>query len=278
MKPGWNLIANQLDNPNGNWLGNILLSNASPALPDGSQVFKFINNSPSAFPWAVASYHQALSTWIPNNIDLNPGEGAFVFNPSPSPFSNTFSGLKLLPRSTAYPFTSNHLFYLLSDQACEPSTYDLIVGAPPSLFSEVVQWTWTTNLSSIPNYLSYFYAKNKSSGATNWNDTGPPPALGIGESAWVSPPEQYYIAPPPAPSTLSVVATNGIATVSWNVLPLPLTAPGWWPASHFFLESSPDLMNWNILSNATSPWSIDLSSNAAPQLFFRVLQQPYGPY
>lgn len=276
LKPGWNLIANQLDNPNGNFLSNILLSNVSPALPDGSQVFKFINNSTSTFPWAVASYNQMLFTWIPNNVNLNPGEGAFVFNPSPSPVSNTFSGLRLLPRSTPYPFTFNNLFYLLSDQACEPSTYNLIVGAPPTLGSEVVQWTGTTNGQFIPYYMEHFYAKNKSTGATNW--AGPPPALAIGESAWVSPSQfQYSSGPPPAPSTVSVVATNGFATVSWNVVPLPFGASYWFPESHFFLESSPDFITWTILSNAASPWSIDLSTNAAPQLFFRVIQQPYGP-
>ena len=272
INPGWTMIANQLENPNGNSLDTIILNNVSPALPDGTQIFKFINNSPSAFPWATASYNKKLSMWIPNNISLNPGEGAFLFNPSGSPFSISFTGLGLLPRSTPYTFTSGHLFYLLSDQACEPSSYDLMMGVPPDEGSIVDQLRGT-------NYQQSIYFRNKTSGTTNWVPVAP--ALAIGESAWVLPREssQYLSPAPPAPVVLSVALTNGVAAVLWNTVPLPSEGSGlaeWFPQEDFFLESSPDLGNWTVISNATSPWTIDLSTNASPQLFFRILEQPYN--
>src|SRR5581483_3541211 len=51
MQPGWNLIANPLNATNGNALDNILRTNVSPALPDGCQFFKYLNDVTNGSPW-----------------------------------------------------------------------------------------------------------------------------------------------------------------------------------------------------------------------------------
>jgi len=87
MPPGFSIIANPLMAPT-NTLGVLFAGQ-----PDGFVVYKY---DPVNL-WQVANY-QALPwdptnpVWDQPNMTLLPGEGAFVYNPSSTPFTNTFVG------------------------------------------------------------------------------------------------------------------------------------------------------------------------------------------
>jgi hypothetical protein len=249
LAPGWNLIANQLNDPNGNTLNHILLSNVSPPLPDGCQFFKFLNNVTNRSPWVPAIYNQLMRAWIPEGVTLDPGDGAFFLNPSTSSLTVKLTGTGIAPRSTQFPFT-NGAVALLSDQASEPSTYDLVVGAPPPPEAVVYQWSGS-------NYNLCYYARDKSGGAAHWAPTTP--VIPIGQSVWIVAPRTY--AQPPAPPVyLSLSLLNGAANLQWNGVPLPQGYP-------YSLQSSTDLVNWSTLSNPSSP--LFLVPSNSPQMFYR---------
>jgi hypothetical protein len=62
------MIANQLDNKNGNKVGDLL-----PTVPDGTTLYKWVNNG-----FVANTYFGA---WDAPAMVLKPGEGAFVDNP-----------------------------------------------------------------------------------------------------------------------------------------------------------------------------------------------------
>jgi hypothetical protein len=62
-----------------NTLGNLL-----PNPPNGTSVYKFTGTG-----YAVDSF---LGVWNDPTVTLNPGEGAFIYNPTLSPITNTFVG------------------------------------------------------------------------------------------------------------------------------------------------------------------------------------------
>jgi uncharacterized repeat protein (TIGR03803 family) len=267
IHPGWNLMANPLFNPNGDTLDNIILTQVAPALPDKCQLFKFVNTFTNAAAWLPAFYDQAAGTWIPNDVTLSPGEGAFLFNLSSSPFTINFTGSTLPPRSIPYPFT-NSSFYLLSCQANEQATYDMIAGAPPSVGTYLNQWNGS-------NYDTYAFMVPKGADRPTWNGS---PSISIGESVWIHPYPRLPRNPPPAPVYLALAASNHAANIEWSVVPVPFL-----PGSST-LQFSTDLLNWRELTNLGSAWPwppsplrvswpLNPNSNAPSQLFFRVNQQ-----
>ena len=76
--PGWNLIANQLDSPNGNNIRNVILRP-----PLGSLLQRF-NLNTKAFD-TLETYEMLPTggqTWVPGTNILNPGDGLYFFNSS----------------------------------------------------------------------------------------------------------------------------------------------------------------------------------------------------
>jgi hypothetical protein len=67
-KPGLNLIANQLDNKNGNKVKDLL-----PTVADGSTLYKWVGGT------FVANTY--FAGWDNGDMTLKPGEGAFFDNP-----------------------------------------------------------------------------------------------------------------------------------------------------------------------------------------------------
>src|SRR6266404_8311523 len=86
---GWNLIANQLDGPNGNTIANVI-----PSAPVGSQVKKF-NLTTKTFQ--TVETLTAAAGWSPGTNILNPGDGLYFFNSSAGNFNLTFSGNPHVP-------------------------------------------------------------------------------------------------------------------------------------------------------------------------------------
>src|SRR6185503_16712499 len=68
---GYSMIANHCDHTNGNTLNAIF-----PTVPNGGQIIKWNCQMQAYEP--TATYNNGA--WVPN-LTLNPGEGAYFFNP-----------------------------------------------------------------------------------------------------------------------------------------------------------------------------------------------------
>src|SRR6266487_1112703 len=101
LPAGFSLIANQCDHPGGNTLDAVF-----PAVPTGSKINKFNNLTHSYEPTATFN-----GTWSPN-LTLNPGEGAYFFNPGPT-LTITISGDAHTP---VLPLILTNGCYLVSRQ------------------------------------------------------------------------------------------------------------------------------------------------------------------
>jgi len=162
IRPGLNLIANQL-NRGGNTLREIM-----PAVPDGSVVSKFDNASQA---WVRSRYSAALAAWVPANITLRPGEGAFF--ESATNFPLTFRGT---PQTPVLPVViPEGQVYLLSRQTNDIGTYENIVGADPNPGAVVYKWD-----TSNATYAVYTYTEDGWSG-------GVAPTADVGEALWIGP-------------------------------------------------------------------------------------------
>ncbi len=87
LQPGWNLIANPLDNTatDGNTVGVMF----GTALPDASAVYKF-DNATGKYLDTVS--YTSLFGWDNPGMTLMPGEGAFVNVAGTAPVTITFVG------------------------------------------------------------------------------------------------------------------------------------------------------------------------------------------
>jgi Immunoglobulin I-set domain len=253
--PGWNLIANQLNHPNGNTLNNIMLTNVTPPLPDGCQLFKFVNNTTNGSPWVPSIYRAAWGSWVPGDVTLNPGEGAYLLNSSTAPFSISLIGTAMSRRSEPYPNVWGGML-LLSGQGFEPSTFELIYGGPAQVNDQVFQWNKLYAAYSI-----YAYALIKGPPGEGWSPSAP--AIPIGQSVWIKVAGNYGWVPP-APVYLSVQLSNNFAALQWNVVPFMTST---------VLQFSTNLVNWTDLTNASSPWPLTSGTNGSPQRFYRVRSQ-----
>lgn len=153
---GLNLIANQLDH------GSNMLSEILAGVPDGSVISKFDNGSGN---WAQSVYSAGNVSWS-TDLQLNPGEGAFL--QSPTNFLLTFHGNPHVP---VLPVTiSGASCYLLSRQTNDIGTYDNIAGNPPANGASMYRWSGS-------NYENYAFS------AGLW--TPFPPAIDVGEAVWI---------------------------------------------------------------------------------------------
>src|ERR1043166_6202783 len=233
--PGASLIANQLNYSNGNSLNNILLSNVSPFLPDGCELHKYLNVGSNGPAWASSKYYQSANSWVPN-IELNPGEGAFLFNSSNASFTVTFTGTSMPSRTTPYPMSSNYV-YLLSDLSNETATYSSITGDTNYPPKNTILFQWIVPCERAYGYESYSFGVAKSC-QTCWAPYAPSvepgrPALirlpGLGPPGPV---------PPIPPVYLNIIQNSNVtATLTWQ------TGSPSNPYA-FVLQASSDLTNW----------------------------------
>jgi hypothetical protein len=171
IQSGLKLIANQV-NQGGNTLREIM-----PVVPDGSVVSKYDNNSGL---WSQSTYNAALGAWVPANITLSPGEGAF-FN-SPTNFNLSFTGspnVPVLPVNVPIGVA-----YLLSRQTNDLGFYTNIIGNNPSTSAKVYRWNGG-------GYTTYNFAGGF------WSPSEP--VIPVGESAWIAPAGGAPSAPPSPP-------------------------------------------------------------------------------
>jgi hypothetical protein len=236
---GYNLIANQY-NYNGNDLNDLINHTTAPGIPDGCVLSKYINNSGGAYPWTLSVYSATSDTWQPNGT-LDPGDGAFLLNPSATPFTLTFPGIAAAARSTPYSITPGS-FYLLSDPSPQVSNYQLMIDAAPVDNSIVVQW-----IGSSQNYRATTFKQRTSTWTPNT------PGFAVGEAAWVS--VGGTPAAPQPPNYLQFVLNGNSATFTWNCFGNCPTGCA--------LQASTDLVNWAIVSTS-SPYT---ASPATPTYY-----------
>ena len=162
LKPGLNLIANQLDTGGNN------LSEIMPSVPDGTVASKYDNVSGS---WLQSTFSAAGGGWGPATFTLSPGEGAFL--QVTSNYTLTFTGKPHVPvLPVSIPAGTA---WLLSRQTNEIATYQDILGLAPTDGALVYKWD-----NSNATYVIYSFTNNGWSG-------GLPPTAAIGEAVWVAP-------------------------------------------------------------------------------------------
>jgi len=209
-QPGWNLIANQLDGPNGNNI-RVVIQNA----PIGSQVRKF-NLATKAF--GSVELLTAAGGWLPGTNILNPGEGIYFSNASPASFIMTFSGNPHVP---ALPLNIGPNPVLVARQTNAVASISDILGYNPPNRTVLYQFIpgagHDPNVFASPNYTIYGLA-----GGAWITPPGQPTNIHVGESVWISgfatasqsptPPPPLSRSPLPAPrmpaSTSSRSATR----------------------------------------------------------------------
>lgn len=158
------LVACQFIN-GGNTLREIMTN-----VPDGTVVSKYDNTLGS---WLQSTYNAALNAWIPPNISLRPGEGAFLQDPTnaggPINYTLNFSGqpnVPVLPISLASPIL------LVSRQTNGPGNFTNITGLSPASGTKVYKWNGAS-------YDTFAFD------GASWSPFEPSNA--VGEAWWISP-------------------------------------------------------------------------------------------
>jgi len=194
IQSGWNSIANQLNNPGGNTLDQILPLPDTGGDNDGSAVLKWDVGIQNYLP---TSFWDGFALTWGNNFTLSPGEGAIFDYAGPS-FPLTFTGTRVSAPVLITPVPNETQY--MSDQLPEPGTWNSIIAVPPGAGTEVRQ---------MDNAIGNWGAPDIFDGST-WS-LGAPTA-NVGE-AW-----NLYFVPVPEPSTcgLLLAALAALLAVARN--------------------------------------------------------------
>ncbi len=169
------LIANQLDKPGGNTLGNLM-----PSLPVDCRFMKWDNTNQV---WRTNTYSTTCG-WADVAMTLSPGEGAFLCPCTPTNFFLTFTGT--FPSANLPVTLLPGQWYLLSRQSPLIGTYDTIVGLIP--VGATMAFTYT-----CLGYSAYTFDPDD----LVWypNDFTVP----VGTALWIHTPGGGGTTPPPLP-------------------------------------------------------------------------------
>jgi hypothetical protein len=152
-------------------VGGNTLNNVFPGVPAGSQIIKWNKVGQVFQPAAVFSG----GLWSPN-YTLDPGEGAFFYNPTASPLILNVSGNAHTP---VLPLTLPPVgCCIVSRQQPLVATYDDIVGLPPQPGDVVFRF-----VPAVASYLVYVFDEF----GGGWMRDGNPdaPMANVGESFWI---------------------------------------------------------------------------------------------
>ena len=220
IRPGSNLIANQLRAHPDNTLATIL-----SGVPEGTQLLKWDEASAT---FHVDLFDSVAGGWVgatdgtPSTTTLEPGEAAFLLNPLPSSYELTFTGDPNSAPET-FPAMQPNVYYFRSRQTNGPGTWETITGQPPEDGAVLVRWD-----AIAQSYQTNNFADGR------WNPSEP--AVEIGEGAVVAAGVLCLCFPPnflPCPS----YSVCSAATVNFNYS-LPTLFPGACPSTIFCLPSS----------------------------------------
>jgi hypothetical protein len=139
FQPGYSTFSNPFDNvSSATFTNNVweIIPRPVPGLSVSKWVGPFFGIGPGApFP---NNWDPDLS-WDDPSMLINPGEGAVLYIPGSTPFTNIFKGTPHVP---VLPITlTPGQFYFLSDQTLEVGSYESIVGTAPVEGSTVYLYT-----------------------------------------------------------------------------------------------------------------------------------------
>jgi hypothetical protein len=195
VQPALNLIANQCANNN-------LVATLFPRVPDGSQLVKWDGANRR---WTEPNFFASRLGWSDPAQLLVPGEGAFLFNPTPAPFDLFIAGQPQVPQ---LPLRLTAGFNVVSRQTNAPGGYGDIVGAEPLEGSVVYRWNVSAQQYSVATYFD-----------GGWDPEEP--VAGVGEAVIVWPPAA-------APLRDMATAAPGVILPTVSVCSYSLTLqPGW---------------------------------------------------
>ena len=137
IRPGLNLIANQLRANPDNTLSTVLKN-----IPEGSRLQKWDETSQT---FHEDQFESVAGGWVnasdgtPSTTTLLPGEAAFLSNPLPSPYELTFTGDPNSEPET-FPAMQPTVYYFRSRQTNAPGTWETITGKAPEDGAVLVRW------------------------------------------------------------------------------------------------------------------------------------------
>jgi hypothetical protein len=115
---GLSLIANQVDT------GGNTLNEVFPLGPNGAAIYKW---DPVACSYVSSFFDSINQVWVPN-LTLNPGEGAFFYNPGAA-FVHNYAGCAHTPALIPAP---TNCCILVARQTNGVGNWDNIISTPPS--------------------------------------------------------------------------------------------------------------------------------------------------
>jgi hypothetical protein len=163
VPPGFSMIANQLNTAN-NTIGSLI-----PTPPVGTRVFKWNGTQFTIFDYTTNPFTQQ-NGWSPNgSATLNPGEGAFIFNPSGGNITLTFVGE--VPTGTASNTSVPSGFSIVASAVPQSALLQTTLGFPMSAGDRVFRWNGT-------GYSIHDYTLNPFTQQLAWSPSEPTPAVG----------------------------------------------------------------------------------------------------
>lgn len=229
LRPGWNVIANQLKR------GSNTLAEVLPSVPPGSTFYRFDANTQS---YSFSTFDPDFG-WDNPTLSFAPGEGGFLQNPSASPFTVTFFGETVTPRLPLSP-PQNQLYFGAS-QIPAPATFEEILGYPPVEGTRLYRYDSALqgDAFSLSNWFGYAFSQGQ------W--TPGAPVVGVGEGVLVQVPG--IIEPGP---TLSIQRQGGNMVVSSSASAI-LQSMDQLGSSH--------ATRWTRFSNL-NPWVVPIEAGA----------------
>jgi hypothetical protein len=264
LQPGYNLIANQLNNVGGN-TANVLFPNNGSRDFDQLQFYNGCTNGnyttytfDSSFPTGFADASDSVGVAAPT---LSPGQGVFYYNNTGSPETVTFTGTPECPPSPD-PLCPCGTQTLVSYKLDCLGTYEDITGLQPQQGVEVRRWNG--NGYTVDTF---------NNGA--W--TLGAPVLNIGEAAFILIPCPIN---PTNPLPVINIGTLGGATISatFNLGggngAFTFSNNAWFTSGgnyNYTLQSSTNLLstNWMTVCNAIPTIGYTFT-NAGPINFYRL--------
>jgi hypothetical protein len=136
VPPGFSMIANQLDSGD-NTVGSLL-----PAPPDGTTIYKFVGGS------YIANTYE-FGEWGLPGMTMDPGEGAFIFNPDAAAFNALFVG-EVKQGTLTTPLVAG--FQIVASQVPQSGALDTDLGFPVVDGDTVYQFDNTAGSYSVATY------------------------------------------------------------------------------------------------------------------------------
>jgi hypothetical protein len=139
VPPGFSMIANQLN------AGTNTIAALLPSVPAGTTIYKFNGTG-----YDIASFDDLDNAWLPNgNITLNPGEGAFIRNPTQTTNRVTFVG-EVPTGALVNPVPAG--FSIRSSQVPQAGKVTTDLGFPAAAGDTIYQFNSATGAYNINSF------------------------------------------------------------------------------------------------------------------------------